>query len=97
MIAYGGKDLFTPDGKLHTDDPQVREAAIKAVEQLTTAFKKGYMPPSCVNWNDADDNNAFHSKLIVMDFDGTISTEVALWHDKEEYDDILTLGLPLEQ
>src|SRR5205814_3692045 len=23
LIAYGGKDLVTPDGRLHTDDPQV--------------------------------------------------------------------------
>ena len=95
MIAYGGKDLFTPDGKVHTDDPQVREAAIKTVERLTTAFKKGFMPPAIQNWNDNDDNNAFHAKLITMDLDGTISTEVALWKDKKEYNDILTLGLPL--
>ena len=32
-----------------------------------------------ISWNDADDNNAFHSKLFVMDFDGTISTEVAMY------------------
>ncbi len=31
LIAYGGKDLVTPDGKLHTDDPQVHAAAIKAL------------------------------------------------------------------
>jgi multiple sugar transport system substrate-binding protein len=30
-----------------------------------------------------------------MDFDGTISTEVALWKEKDEYNDILTLDLPL--
>jgi multiple sugar transport system substrate-binding protein len=95
MLAYGGRDLFTPDGKVHTDDPQVREAAIKAVERLTTAYKKGDMPPPMLNWNDADDNNAFHAKLITMDLDGTISTEVALWKEKDEYSDILTLGLPL--
>jgi multiple sugar transport system substrate-binding protein len=95
MIAYGGKDLFTPDGKVHTDDPQVREAAIKTVSRLATAFKKGYMPSAIQNWNDNDDNNAFHSKLLAMDFDGTISTEVALWNEKNEYNDILTLGLPL--
>ena len=53
------------------------------------------MPPGVVNWNDADDNNAFHSKLMVMDFDGTISTEVALYNKKDEYDDIVTRGLPL--
>ncbi len=95
MVAYGGQDLVTPDGKLHTDDTKVKAAAVQAVKSLTSAFKDGYVPPSCVNWNDADDNNAFHSKLMVMDFDGTISTEVALYHDKEQYDDILTHGLPL--
>ena len=96
IIAYGGKGLITPDGKLHTDDPKVKEAVIKAVDKLTAPFKKGLVPPVVTNWNDADDNNAFHAKLIVMDFDGTISTEVALYHNKEEYNDILTHGLPLD-
>ncbi len=95
LIAHGGKDLVTADGRLHTNDPQVRAAAVKAIEQLTGPFKDGYVPPSCVNWNDADDNNAFHSKLMVMDFDGTISTEIAVYDKKELYDDIVTRGLPL--
>jgi multiple sugar transport system substrate-binding protein len=95
LMAYGGKDLVTPDGKLHTDDPQVREAAVKAIAKLTTPFKDGYVPKDVVSWNDADDNNAFHSKLIVMDFDGSLSTEVALYKNKAEYDDILTRGMPL--
>jgi len=94
LMAYGGKNLVTPDGKLHTDDPVVRDAAVKAIAKLTTPFKKGYVPPSCVNWNDADDNNAFHSKLVVMDFDG-FSTEVAVYKNKELYDDIVTRGMPL--
>jgi multiple sugar transport system substrate-binding protein len=95
LIAYGGKDIITPDGRLHTDDPQVRAAAAKAIERLTTPYKEGYVPPGVVNWNDADDNNAFHAKLMVMDFDGTISTEVAVFKKKELYDDIVTMGLPL--
>jgi multiple sugar transport system substrate-binding protein len=94
-IAYGGQDIVTADGKLHTDDPKIREAAIKAIEKLTSAYTQGFIPPSVQSWNDNDDNNAFHSKLVVMDFDGTISTEVAVWKDKTQYDDILTLGLPL--
>jgi multiple sugar transport system substrate-binding protein len=95
LMAYGGKGLVTPDGKLHTDDPLVKDAAVKAIAKLTTPFKKGYVPPGVVNWNDADDNNAFHAKLIVMDFDGSLSTEVALYKKKEQYDDIVTRGLPL--
>jgi multiple sugar transport system substrate-binding protein len=94
MIAYGGKDLVTPDGKAHANDPKVKAAVIKALTVLADDFKKGYVPHSVVNWNDADDNNAFHSKLCVVDFDGTTSTELALIHNKAEYDDILTHGLP---
>jgi multiple sugar transport system substrate-binding protein len=95
LIAYGGQDIVTKDGKLHLDDPKVREAAIKALTYPATAYKEGFVPPGAINWNDADDNNAFHAKQIVMDLDGTISTEVALYHKKEDYDDILTMGLAL--
>jgi len=94
MIAHGGKDVFTPDGKAHTENPQVKEAVTRAMSQLASFLKDGYIPPSAVNWNDADDNNAFHSKLCVIDFDGTISTELALYHNKAEYDDILTRTIP---
>jgi multiple sugar transport system substrate-binding protein len=95
MIAYGGENFVTPQGQLQTSDPQIREAAIKATTKLAKAFTDGYVPPVVLNWNDADDNNAFHAKLMVMDFDGSLSTEVAVYHNKEEYDDILTYGLPL--
>ena len=83
LIAYGGQDIVTKDGKLHLDDPQVKEAAIKALTYPTTAYKEGFVPPGAINWNDADDNNAFHAKQIVMDLDGTISTEVAVFRKQE--------------
>jgi multiple sugar transport system substrate-binding protein len=96
LIAYGGQDIVTMDGKLHLDDPQVKEAAIKALTYPTTAYKEGFVPPSAINWNDADDNNAFHSKTVVMDLDGSISTEVAIIKDEQAYyHDIVTMGLPL--
>jgi multiple sugar transport system substrate-binding protein len=95
LAAYGGKDIVTKDGKFRLHDPQVKEAVIRALTYPTTAFKEGYVPSGALNWNDADDNNAFHSKQVVMDLDGTISTEVALIKNKEDYDDIVTLGLPL--
>jgi len=97
LTAYGGLNIVTPDGKLHTDDPQVQEAVIKALEKLTSLYKEGYIPPSSINWNDADDNNAFHSKLCVMDFDGTLSTELGmLAKQKAEYNDAITRAPPLD-
>jgi multiple sugar transport system substrate-binding protein len=95
LIGYGGVGIVTKDGRLHLDDPQVREAAIKALTYPATAYKEGFVPPAAINWNDADDNNAFHAKQIVMDLDGTISTEVAIIADQQDYNDIVTMGLPL--
>jgi multiple sugar transport system substrate-binding protein len=96
LSAYGGNGLVTPDGVPHLDDPQVREAVIKALTYITTAFKEGYVPPGALSWNDADDNNAFHAKQMVAYLDGTISAEVAVYHKKEEYDDMVTIGMPLD-
>jgi multiple sugar transport system substrate-binding protein len=97
LLAYGGQDIVTRDGKVHLDNPQVREAVIKALTYPATAYKEGFVPPGAINWNDADDNNAFHAKQIVMDLDGTISTEVAVLSQgkKADYDDIVTMGLAL--
>jgi len=93
LIANGGEGIVTPDGKLHTDDPKIREAAIKSVEFMTNLYKEGVVPPEALSWNDADDNNGFHEKLFVMDFDGTLSTELAMIKDKQAfYHDMQTLA-----
>jgi len=97
LIANGGEGLVTPDGKLHTDDPKIREAAIKSVELMTDLYKQGVVPPEALSWNDADDNNGFHEKLFVMDFDGTLSTELAMMSDKQAfYHDMYTLAPKLK-
>jgi multiple sugar transport system substrate-binding protein len=55
------------------------------VEFMTNLYKEGYVPPDALSWNDADDNNAYHEKLFVMDFDGTLSTELAMIKDKQAF------------
>src|SRR5665213_1694486 len=95
LIANGGEGIVTSDGKLHTDDPKVREAAIKSVEFMTNLYKEGVVPPEALSWSDSDDNNGYHEKLFVMDFDGTLSTELAMIHDKKAYyEEMVVMGLP---
>jgi multiple sugar transport system substrate-binding protein len=94
LAAYGGYGLVTSDGQPHLDDPAVKQAVVKTIAYITTAFKQGYVPPGAVDWGDADDNNAFHAKQIVIDLDGTISTELAMIHDPAKYNDAMVLGLP---
>ena len=96
VIAYGGQDIVTKDGKLHLDDPKVRKATIEALTYPTTAYKEGFVPPGAINWNDFDDNNAFHAKTIVMDIEGSLSGEVAIIKDEQAYyHDIVTMPLVL--
>jgi len=95
LIANGGQGLLTRDGKLHTDDPKVREAAIRSIEFMTNCYKEGYVPPEALSWNDADDNNAYHEKLFVMDLDGTLSTELAMIKNKKAYyEEAVVMSLP---
>jgi len=96
MFANGGVGIVSRDGKLHTDDPKIREAAIKSVTWMTAAYKDGYVPPEALSWNDADDNNGYHEKLFLMDFDGTLSTELAVINkDKKAYlEQMVVKGLP---
>ena len=95
LIAYGGQGVITPDGNLHLDDPKVREGGAQGADLSDRAYKEGYVPPGTINWNDADDNTAFHAKTIVMDLDGSLSTEVAIIKDQRDCDDIVTWGLAL--
>jgi multiple sugar transport system substrate-binding protein len=97
LIANGGEGIVTPDGKLHVDDPKIREAAIKSVEFMTNLYKEGVVPPEALSWNDADDNNGYHEKLFMMDFDGTLSTELAMIKDKKAfYEEMRTLAPKLK-
>jgi len=95
LIANGGQDIVTKDGKLHTDDPKVREAAIRSITFMTNLYKDGFVPPEALTWNDADDNNAYHEKQFVMDFDGTLSTELAMIKNRKAYyEEMVVMGLP---
>ncbi len=94
LVAYGG-EIVTPDGKLHTADPKVREAAIAAVTALTTPYKQGFVPPSAINWGDPDNNSAFYAKQIVMTPNASLSIPVAQAQKKQQYEqDILTQAGP---
>ena len=93
-VAYGGEGMVTPDGVLHADDPKIKEAVARTMSRMSELYHGGYVPKSAINWNDADNNNAFHSKQVVAVFNGSLSIELALIDKKEEYDDVLTHAIP---
>ena len=97
LIANGGNGIVTKDGKAHLDDPKIKEAVVKSLTYITAAYKGGYVPSGALSWNDADDNNGYHEKLFMMDFDGTLSTELAMFKDKKAfYEDMKTIAPKLK-
>ncbi len=97
LVAFGGAGIVTPDGKLHADDAKVQKALANSLVMLTTPYKKGYVPPSAINWGDPDNNNAFHAKEVVMTPNDTISISSAVIDNKQwYYHDIVTQPMPLD-
>jgi multiple sugar transport system substrate-binding protein len=95
LVAYGGAGIVLPNGKLNIDDPAVRQAAMTALDRLTTPYKKGYVPPGAINWGDVDNNNAFFARQIVMTPNATISIAVAQMEKPDQYyKQIITQGMP---
>lgn len=95
LIAYGGDGIVTPDGKLHAEDAKVQKALVDTLNMLAIPYKKGFVPPSAVNWGDGDNNSAFHSKGVVMTPNDTISISTAVMDNKQwYYHDIITHKMP---
>jgi multiple sugar transport system substrate-binding protein len=95
LVAYGGGGIVSPAGQLQTKNPQVRQAVITTLTRLTDPFKKGFVPPSALNWGDPDNNNAFHAREVVMTPNDTISISVAEMDDKNiYYNETMSAPLP---
>src|SRR5262249_55040549 len=95
LLAYGGQKIVSKDGKLHLDDPKVKEAAIKATAYLGGGFKGGYVAPGAIHWKDADDNNAFHAQPMVRGGDRPLSPQGAVKekHPDWYFKDMVTHGI----
>jgi multiple sugar transport system substrate-binding protein len=77
--AYDAK-IVDENGKVVLDQPQNRANMVKAMKHYTDLHAKGCTPPGSVNWQDPDNNVAFHNKQIVMTHNATISI-AAKWLD----------------
>ena len=81
MVAAAYNAKITDDtGKVVLDEPANKANMVKALKFYTDIHAKGCTPPSSVNWQDPDNNVAFHNKQIVMTHNATISI-AAKWLD----------------
>jgi multiple sugar transport system substrate-binding protein len=79
LLAYN-VDLVDASGKVLVDQPKNRAGIVAALKDYTDLMTKGCTPPSSINWQDPDNNVAFHNKTTLMTHNATISI-AAKWLD----------------
>jgi multiple sugar transport system substrate-binding protein len=79
-----GAEIFTRDLKLNVEDPKTRKAIAQTFEFYTGLYKEGYIPPGAVAWDDGGNNNAFHTKKIVMTANNTLSIPAYQYSESKE-------------
>lgn len=83
LLSYGG-DLLDANGKVIADQPNNREAIIKALKWFGELFTSGYVPPDATNWSDGDNNAGFHSRSVVMTPNPSQSIPAAQFFNKDD-------------
>ena len=95
LLAYGGQDIVTKDGKLHLDDPKVKRSGDQG-DGLPRRRLPGRLRAA---ERDQLERRGRQQRLprqaLVMDVDGTLSTEVAVKekHPDWYFKDMVTHGI----
>ena len=96
MTAYGA-DYVTPEGRLVIDEPEIRQALVKAIDSYTAIYRKGCTPPNSVTWADIGNNERFLAQAVVMTPNLSLSIPNALKSERPEdyYKNTATIEWPL--
>ena len=96
MTAYEA-DYVTPDGRLVIDEPEIRQALIKAIDSYTAIYRKGCTPPDSVTWADSGNNERFLAQSVVMTPNLSLSIPNALKSERPDdyYKNTATIEWPL--
>jgi multiple sugar transport system substrate-binding protein len=78
FAAARGAEVLTRDGKLLLDDAAARDKFVRAVDEYTGFYKRGYTPPDSLTWTNTGNNKAFHGQKVVMTINTTLSIPNAL-------------------
>ena len=88
FIGAYGADYVTPDGRLVIDQPEIRQALVRAIDGYTTIYRKGCTPPDSVTWGDSGNNERFLAQAVVMTPNLSLSIpnalKAAFWLDPSD-------------
>jgi multiple sugar transport system substrate-binding protein len=77
--------ILTPDGKLHGDDPAVRQGIIKSLKWYTDFYQRGDVPQDSTKWLNPDNNDSLLNRAVVMTPNTSLTIPAALRQDEDAY------------
>lgn len=90
-------NILDKEGNLQLDQPNVQQGIIAALEWYTDLYKKGYVPPTAVDWRNRDNNIAFLNQELLMVMNPTLSIPGSQREDEDIYkNQIATIEFPNE-
>ena len=84
LTAYG-VELLDDNGQLQIDSPKNRQGIIDALTKYTGFYKSKHVPPTAVQWTDADNNQVFLSRNSFMTTNPGLSIPASQQFDPEIY------------
>lgn len=84
LEAYDVK-ILDENGELNLDDPLVIENLTAALEQYTSFYKNGKVPPEAVDWDNTGNNVTLLSRTSLMTVNHTLSVPGSQRQDKDIY------------
>ena len=95
LTAYG-VELLDSNGQLQADSPQNRQGIIDALTKYAGFYLSKNVPPSAVQWSDADNNQVFLSRNSFMTANPGLSIPASQQFDPEVYNKkLVTTEWPL--
>ena len=89
--------ILDEKGKLLLDNPKVRQGLITTLKWFISFYDKGYVPPTAVDWLNADNNTAFLNHTVLMTLNPSLSIPGSQREDEDIYrNQIATIEFPQE-
>lgn len=84
LTAYG-VELLDENGQLKAENLQNRQGIISALTKYAGFYKSKHVPPNAVRWSDADNNQVFLSRNLLMTTNPGLSIPASQQFDPEVY------------
>jgi len=89
LEAYG-VEVVDENGRLQIDNAEARAGIAAVIEQFTSFYTEGYVPPAATTWTDSGNNSSFLEGQVLMTANSTLSIPFTQRQPDNPYNEMST-------